>query len=46
MKYTVKSKQNLDGVQTLTGDSLATYQMAGGENQAVRYTKWKSKKHF
>ena len=32
MKYAVKSKQNLDGVQTLTGDPLVTYQVVNGKN--------------
>lgn len=33
MKYTVKSKQDLDGVQTLTGDPLVTYQVVGRKEQ-------------
>lgn len=46
MKYTAKSKQNLDGVQTLTGDPLATYQVAGdGKNQAGKFAKRKARKH-
>lgn len=36
MKYTVKSKQNLDGIQTLTGDPLATYQVANSNNTKKR----------
>lgn len=32
MKRQEKSKQNLDGVQTLTNDQLATYQVVGGGN--------------
>lgn len=33
MKYTTKSKLNLDGVQTLTNDPLATYQVVGGNKK-------------
>lgn len=29
MKYTAKGKQNIEGVQTLTHDPLATYQVVG-----------------
>lgn len=39
MKYAVKSKQNLDGVQTLTGDPLVTYQVVGGGATKVKRLK-------
>lgn len=39
MKYTVKSKQNLDGVQRLTGDPLVTYQV---ESRKIGKTKGKN----
>ena len=39
MKRQKKSKQNLDGVQTLTNDPLATYQVVGGGATKVKRLK-------
>lgn len=39
MKYTVKSKQNLDGVQTLANDPLATYQVASCSKRKAKRAK-------
>ena len=39
MKYQVKSKQNLDGVQTLTDDPLATYRIVGGDVKKIKRSK-------
>lgn len=39
MKYSTKSKQDLDGVQTLTGDPLATYQVVGGNVKKIKRSK-------
>lgn len=36
MKRPKKSKQNLDGVQTLTNDPLVTYQVVGGGATKVK----------
>lgn len=39
MKLQEKSKQNLDGVQTLTNDQLATYQVAGNGVKKIKHLK-------
>lgn len=39
MKYTVKSKQNLDGVQTLANDPLVTYQVVGNSSKKIKHSK-------
>lgn len=39
MKYAVKSKQNLDGVHTLTGDPLVTYQVVGNGGKKIKRPK-------
>lgn len=39
MKYTAKDKQDLDGVQTLTGDPLATYQVVCGDVKKIKRSK-------
>jgi hypothetical protein len=39
MKRQKQSKQNLDGVQTLTNDPLATYQVVGGGATKVKRLK-------
>ena len=39
MKYLTKSKQNLDGVQTLTDDPLATYQVVDGGVKKIKRPK-------
>ena len=39
MKYTVKSKQNLDGIQTMTGDPLVTYQVVGNGGKEIKRPK-------
>lgn len=39
MKYTAKDKQDLDGVQTLTGDPLITYQVVGNGGKKIKRPK-------
>lgn len=39
MKYSTKSKQNLDGVQTLTDNPLATYQVVGSGVKKIKRSK-------
>lgn len=39
MKYSTKSKQNLDGVQTLTDDPLATYRIVDGNVKKIKRSK-------
>ena len=36
MKYAVKSKQDLDGVQTLAGDPPVTYQVVGNGGKKIK----------
>lgn len=38
MKHQKKSKQNLDGIQTLTNDPLVTYQVVGGGTTKVKHS--------
>lgn len=45
MKDTVKDKQNLEGILTLTNDPLATYQVAGGGKQQTKPTKRSKKRN-
>lgn len=39
MKYAVKSKQDLDDIQTLTGDPLVTYQVVGNGGKKIKRPK-------
>lgn len=39
MKYAVKSKQNLDGIQTLANDPLVTYQVVGNGGKKIKRPK-------
>jgi hypothetical protein len=39
MKYTAKSKQDLDGIRTLTGDPLVTYQVVGNGGKKIKRPK-------
>lgn len=39
MKYAVKSKQNLDGIQTMANDPLVTYQVVGNGGKKIKRPK-------